>query len=312
MVNRQQQFACILSLSIVVTGCDTAAIPEQPKSSANNEPPVVITTSYPLYMMTSGLAGDAVSVRYAIPDGQTSRTWVPSSDNVQELQEADVILLNGAGYEPWAQKLSLPRSRTIDTSIRYRRRMLHIADSMTHQHGPVGPQTDRDLIPAGWLDPELAVAQLRHVEEQLLKIAPDAADGISQRANAFHNSFDQLEQQLERLRADSSEHEFSVATDETDFGYLTSRLNWKIHRIHWTDQNALTDEFTDKIATAPPRLILIRTDCDLNRMKLLQATGILCVVVDTCESAGPAAEGANSLVSRLSANLARLRTALEL
>ena len=312
MVNRQQQLACVLLLSGVLTGCDTTTIPERTAAPAGNEPPVVMTTSYPLYMMTSGLAGDAVAVQYAMPAGQTSRTWVPSSDDVQKLQEADVVLLNGAGYEPWAQKLSLPRSRTIDTSSGYRGKMLHIADSMTHQHGPVGQQSDRDLIPASWLDPELAVAQLRRVEEQLLKLAPDAADAISQRATAFGNSFDQLEQQLERLRADTSGQEFSVATDETDFGYLTSRLNWKTHRIQWTAQNTLTDEFTDEVATAPPRLILIRPDCEQNRMEVLKATGILCVVVDTCESDRPAADGANSLVDRLSANLDRLRTGLEL
>jgi zinc transport system substrate-binding protein len=312
MVIRQQQLECVLLLGIALTGCGTATIPEQATSSADSGPPVVVTTCYPLYMMASELAGNDAVVKYAVPDVQTSRTWVPSSADVQKLQAADVVLFNGAGYEPWAQKLSLPRSRTVDTSTGYSEKLLHVADSMTHQHGPVGPQSDREIIPTSWLDPELAVAQLRRVEEQLLRIAPDAADTISQRAIAFRNSFDQLEQQLERLRADSSGHEISVATDETDFGYLISRLNWKSHRIQWTEQNTLTADFTDKVATAPPQLILIPPNCERNRMEVLQETGILCVVVDTCESTLPESDAANSLAGRLSANLDRLRTGLGL
>ncbi len=312
MVNRRPQLEGVLFLAIIVTGCGTATTSEPAVSRADSGPRVVVTTSYPLYLMTSKLAGDVVVVKYAVPNAQTSRTWVPSSDDIQKLQAADVVLFNGAGYEPWAQKLSLPRSRTVDTSSGYREKLLLVADSMTHQHGPVGEQSVRDIIPTVWLDPELAVAQLRRLEEQLLKLAPDAADAISQRATALRNSFDQLEQQLERLRTDSSGHEISVATDETDFGYLTSRLDWKTQPIQWTEQNTLTDEFTDKVATAPPQLILIRPDCERDQMEVLQATGILCIIVDTCESTLPDVEHADSLIDRLSANLDRLRTGLGL
>ncbi|MDG1897483.1 MAG: metal ABC transporter substrate-binding protein [Fuerstiella sp.] len=281
-------------------------------SSADSGPAVVVTTSYPLYLMAQELAHDVVVVRYAVPEGRMPQTWTPLSDDIQKLQAADIVLFSGAGYEPWAQKLSLPRSRTVDTSSGYSDKLLHVADSITHQHGPVGQQSDRDVIPTSWLDPQLAVAQLGRVEEQLLKIAPNATDAISRRATAFRNSFDNLEHKLEQLRADSAGRKISVAADDTDFQYLISRLAWRNQHISWAEDGTLTAEFTEQLASDPPLLILIRQDCERKRAEVLQATGVSCIAVDTCESAHGKAKAADRLVARLSANLDRLRRELGL
>ena len=309
MVNRWLRFECAFLLGAFLAGCGTATSPEHDSIGADSRLPVVVATSFPLYRMASKLAGDAIVVEYAVLNGQTSRTWVPSSQDVQKLQMADAVLFNGAGYEPWAQTLSLPRSRIVDTSSSYREKLLHISDAVTHQHGPVGQLSNRDTIPTIWLDPELAGAQLRRVEEQLLRLAPDAADAISQRATAFSNTFDQLDQQLQQLAADSSGDTITVVTDETDFQYLITRLGWTAHQIQWSEDGLLTEESVDEIGSTSPQLILFRTDCHENRIQILQATGISCVAVDTCESALP---GADSLVTRMSANLDRLRAGLGL
>ncbi|MEO2029675.1 MAG: metal ABC transporter substrate-binding protein [Fuerstiella sp.] len=309
MVNRRLRFECTCLLGIVLAGCGTANSPENDLSGADSRRPVVVTTSYALYSMASELAGDAIIVQYAVSDGLTSRTWVPSSADVQKLQAADVVLLNGAGYERWAQKLSLPRSRTVDTSSGYREQLLHFADAVTHQHGPVGQQSDRDAIPTVWLDPELAAAQLHRVEEQLLRLAPDAADAISQRATGFSNTFDKLDQQLQQLAADSAGNATTVVTDDTDLQYLINRLGWKAHQIQWSEDGRLTEEFVRKVKSTSPQLALFRTDGSGHRMEVLQATGVSCIAVDTCESALP---DGDSLVGRMSANLDRLRAGLGL
>ncbi|MCP4856410.1 MAG: zinc ABC transporter substrate-binding protein [Fuerstiella sp.] len=307
MVNRWQRFEYAFLLVVVLAGCGAADNPNETFPGADGRQPVVATTSYPLYKMASELAGDDVVVEYSVAAGQTSRTWVPSSEDVQKLQAADVVLLNGAGYEPWTLKLSLPRSRTIDTSNSYRDRLIQVENTVTHQHGPVGQQSDRGVISTIWLDPELAAAQLRRVEEQLLRLAPEAADAISQRATAFSNTFDQLDQQLQQLVADSAGNTITVFTNETDLQYLITRLGWQSHQIQWSEAGRLTEETVNDINTTSPQLILIHADCNENRVQVLQATGITCVVVDTCESE---LSGADSLVARMSGNLDRLRAGL--
>jgi zinc transport system substrate-binding protein len=303
MLNRHRQYRCVLLLSLGLTGCGSATTSEQSALHADSRSSVVVTACYPLYMMADALAASAVDVEYAVPDGRTSRTWDPSPEDVQKLQTAGVILLNGAGYEPWAQRLSLPRSRTVDTSSGYRARLLRVADDVTHQHGPVGQQSNRDAIPTTWLEPELASAQLGRVEEQLVRMVPDAADAVSQRATAIRNGLKQLGRKMAQLRAETSAREVTVATDEPDFQYLTSGLGWKMHQIQWASNDILTPESVAAFTEHSVQLIMIRPDGNQTRIEQLRALDIPCVAVDTCEFALRDADTADSLVSRLSANL---------
>jgi len=59
---------------------------------------LVLTSNYPLYYFANEIAGDAVDVQMPDIDGDPAM-WVPGAADIPQLQAADLIVINGAGYE---------------------------------------------------------------------------------------------------------------------------------------------------------------------------------------------------------------------
>jgi zinc transport system substrate-binding protein len=64
--------------------------------------------NYPLQYFVQRIGGELVDVSFPAPRGVDPAEWMPDIDTVAEYQQADVILLNGAGYARWLRRMSLP------------------------------------------------------------------------------------------------------------------------------------------------------------------------------------------------------------
>ena len=79
-------------------------------------PPQVYAVNYPLAYFAERIAGDSVQVVFPAPADVDPATWSPGIDAVAAFQQADLVLLNGAGYAGWVQRVTLSESRLVDTS----------------------------------------------------------------------------------------------------------------------------------------------------------------------------------------------------
>lgn len=73
----------------------------------------VVATIAPLADWARNVGGERVVVRQIVPAGSDPRTYTPSDDDRRAIAEADVLLFNGRGLEPWFVKLlddTQPRS----------------------------------------------------------------------------------------------------------------------------------------------------------------------------------------------------------
>ena len=103
--------AALLSLLLMLPGAcggDEASQREEPADG----PPVVWASAATVRSIVTRIAGDRVTLTG--PGGAT-RDFRPTRSDLQALQAADRILLNGAGAEPWAETAFLPRSRVTDS-----------------------------------------------------------------------------------------------------------------------------------------------------------------------------------------------------
>ena len=74
--------------------------------------------------------------------------WEPSDEVVAEMQGADLILMNGASYAKWAEKVSLPMNTRVDTSAGFAGVLLTEKGSVSHSHGDgVVHSHDGDCLP---------------------------------------------------------------------------------------------------------------------------------------------------------------------
>ena len=87
----------ILLLLLILGACeDQSGSVSQTETKASK--PLVLTSNYPLYYFASEVGGDAVDVQMPEMDGDPAM-WVPGAEDVAQLQTADLIVINGAGYE---------------------------------------------------------------------------------------------------------------------------------------------------------------------------------------------------------------------
>jgi len=156
-----------------LAGCQPAATPASTPPTSSARPLKIVVTSQVLLEMTQAICNDRFEVVKLIPNGISSRHWEPSGDDARALQQAKLILISGAGYEPWKDRVSLPGSRVKDTAAGYYGDFMRIPDAVSHQHGPEGKHSHPGTVWATWLDPNLAIAQLQHVTNACVKIAPE-------------------------------------------------------------------------------------------------------------------------------------------
>ncbi len=308
MSNKSLSYFCFWLTLFLQPGCRNST--DQPSSGdatdANSGRPLVCVTSYVLASFVTEVCSDQVDLRLLIPDGTSGSKWKPSLDDIRVLQSADLTITSGAGYEPWISKLSLPKSRLVDSSAGYSAQLIAIPEVLTHQHGPKGNAADLPTACLTWLDPELAIAQLRVVERQLTLLLPDSAAQIAQRTSLLVNELDAVNNRLQKLADRSSTQSIVAISDPpTSFYYLARRLGWKTVDRSFLDSTKGTDPGGDSPVSTTIGLIqqsnTASLDSDLRNQ--ITTAGISVIEIDSCETA---ANGNSTVAKRMLENLDRI------
>ena len=144
-------------------------------------------------------------------------------------QASDLILLSGAAYEQWVDKVSLPSSRVVDTSSVLQDQLVRYRKASTHRHGPEGEHTHEGIDGHTWVDPLNAFAQAEVIAKALTKRWP-------QYSEAFANGLASLESDLRAL--DARFQAFSKAwgsrlllASHSAFNYLAKRYGFEIANL---------------------------------------------------------------------------------
>jgi zinc transport system substrate-binding protein len=70
----------------------------------------IATVNAPLAYFARVLGDPEIEVIYAIPEDVDPAYWSPTPDEVLMYRQADLILMNGAGYAAWVKTEVLPRA----------------------------------------------------------------------------------------------------------------------------------------------------------------------------------------------------------
>lgn len=80
----------------------------------------VVASFYPLYYFASEIGKDDADVRMLIPDNAEPHSWEPSPSDLIKVNNADLLIYNGEGFEPWMSNFisssSNPSLVLVDTS----------------------------------------------------------------------------------------------------------------------------------------------------------------------------------------------------
>ncbi len=216
---------------LLLVSCSDAGEPAAPAPAAESGLLSVWAVSYPLAYFAERIGGEHVAVTFPAPAGVDPADWSPAPDVIARYQEADLILLNGAGYAGWVARASLPRAALVDTSEALRGRLLPRSEAVVHTHGPGGEHSHGEMAYTTWLDPNLAIAQARAVADAFARARPAHEAVFRAQMAALESDLHALDERLEA--ATSARRVVPVLFSHPVYGYLERRYGLNGRSLRW-------------------------------------------------------------------------------
>lgn len=240
----------------------------------------IYTVNYPLAYFAEQIAGDWGKVSFPAPPDVDPANWSPDAETIIAYQQADLIVLNGAGYAAWVAKAALPRSRLVDTTSTIADRLIPIENAVTHSHGPTAEHSHGGTAFTTWLDLDIAIEQARSVLERLVRIRPDYD-------SEFRQAFIKLEADLRAADAQLQAAVEKLGNQPILFShpvyqYLERRYALNGYSVHW-EPDAMPDEaHWDQLQTVlqqhPAKIMIWEADPLPETRRRLAELGIESVV----------------------------------
>lgn len=189
----------------------------------------VVATFYPLAYMVQEIGGDHVTVKALIPYNTEVHSWQPSVSDMMALTKADLIVLNGAGLEPWFGEkvmplLNLSRTVVLDTTEGLE---LLALDEDEHETGGHDHEGGHD--PHTWISPYMAERQAEKIYSALVDLDPDHSEYYRVRWESLRARLSSLDARYLQELANKSRSE--IITSHGAYGYLCSRYGFEQHSV---------------------------------------------------------------------------------
>jgi zinc transport system substrate-binding protein len=270
-------------------------------------PRKVSAVNYPLAYFAERIGGDEVDVRFPVPTGEDPDHWMPDAATIAEFQQADLILLNGAGYAKWTEKASLPLAKSCETAAGFRGLWLKADDVVTHSHGPAGKHTHGGPATITWLDFRQAATQASAVCSELARLLPESESRFRSRSRDLEAELMALDAELERIVAGGKNRLF-VASHPV-YHYWIRRTGLKVKSVHWEPDAVPNDEQMKELNAIltdhPAKVMIWEGEPVPGAVAKLKAIGIASVVFEPCGNR-PAS---GDFLSVMKKNLDRIRPA---
>ena len=296
----------IMALALAACGKADQKSGAPKKNTARLE---VVTVNYPLRYFAERIGGDHVRVSLPVPADTDPADWMPEGGQlrefVQQVQQADLILLNGTGYSKWIEHGTWREAQMVHTAGAIRDSLMEVPEEhrRAHKHG-----TDREHRHAGlaqtlWLDPRLAMRQAESIRDAISRARPDMKI-------VFAENFEKLKTDLESLGTNLPEATVPLLASHPVYQYLQRRFDLDLKSVHWEpgDLPPVTEwkDLKKMLEKHPAQWMLWEGEPLPATAKKLRELGIEPIVFDPCGNVPD--EGDYITVMR--ANFANLKKAL--
>jgi len=252
----------------------------------------VYAVNYPLQYFAQRIAGEQAEVILPVPPGIDPAFWQPDVGIIANFQQADIILLNGAGYAKWVNRVSLPRRKLVDTSAGFRDRYIHEERSLTHSHGREGDHSHAGTAFTTWLDFTLAVEQARVVAAALSRRQPGSKDVFARNLASLEKDLLDLDRRVQEIVAMNPDRQ--LLASHPVYQYFRHRYGLNLKSVMW-EPDAIPNEMQwselVRLLTGHPADWMIwEGEPALESVTRLSGMGIDSLVFDPCGNRPPAGD----------------------
>ena len=297
----------IVIICSILWSCAEKKIKKEEESIEERVVPTVFVSNYPLEYFVQRIAGDKVETISFYSQVEEPTAWEPSEEEINALQQADLVLLNGASFEPWSMMLSLPQSRLVVTTSAIKDQLLEEEQTVSHSHGPEGEHEHTILAHTTWLNLKIANAQAKAVLEALSRLQPE-------NKSAYEANFETLSKQLMAMdemmkSAAQSWHDTRVVYSQPVYQYFQEAYGIKGSSLQWA-ADSIPDkkqwhDFRHEKGHHSFKYMVWETQPISETVDQLKKNGVETVIFNPCTF--PPDDG--DFISEMKANIERLQNA---
>ena len=188
----------------------------------------VYVSFYPLYETTQAVIGQKADVKILTPTNVDPHDFDPSVKIIQEMKTADLIILNGGGFESWISNMEFESGQLLDSSngISFLK-----TESVDHHEIPEEEHEEHELAsdPHIWLNPNLVKIQVKNIAERLSKIDPENSKSYNENALQYVEKLELLDLQIREELSSCSKKDF--ITYHNAFSYFSDEYGLTQHTI---------------------------------------------------------------------------------
>lgn len=164
----------------------------------SKEKPLLFAANYPLYYICRLYAGDYIDLLWPFDD-EDPAFWEPDDSGIREVQKADLLILNGAGYDKWMEYSFIDQNRSVDSSAAFKTEYIENPGGSSHSHGEGSVHDHGSMAFTVWLDLSQYALQAESVYEALVKLLPERKKEIEERHREFLSELEGLDHSFREL-----------------------------------------------------------------------------------------------------------------
>jgi len=224
-MNKRQKFFVIATITIVLTAMVAAAYSSILQKEMDGGKLKVVASFYPLAFFAQEIGEEEVTVRQLIPDNTEVHTWQPSFADILAVDEADVIIYNGASLDHWFEDDILSIVDSSDKIIVETTKGIKLLETEP-EHADEHEELDD---PHTWISPFIAKQQAQNIYEALIQKDPNHEDYYSERWQKLKMRFEELDNNY--LTGLSTKNKEEIFVAHSAFGYLADRYGFKQYGV---------------------------------------------------------------------------------
>jgi zinc transport system substrate-binding protein len=196
----------------------------------------VIASFYPVYYFASEIGGDRANVQNITPAGAEPHDFVPNPQDLVAMQNADLLIFNGSGLEPWSESILADLSGEVTVVLASEGLATLEGEEHGHGHEEVeGEQHDEEeeheeeadhdedehvVDPHVWLSPVLAQRMVDSIAEGFAQADPVNAAYYRDNATALKERLAELDTAYRQGLAECASDD--VVVSHAAFAYLAA------------------------------------------------------------------------------------------
>ena len=176
----------------------------------------IVASFYPLYEFTRQVGGNLVEAQNITPAGSEPHDYEPTSKQIQDIYNSNLLVYNGAGLEAWPSKvlpaLTQKNIPTLNVSDLFK-----VLQPLSVQ-GSNSYEVPSDKDPHFWMNPVMAKQETQDIADKLSQIDSSNSSKYQENAKNYIAKLENLNQNFKSKLSNCAIH--SVVTSHNFLQYL--------------------------------------------------------------------------------------------